>query len=68
MELWVVEMNLLLSKPNLYYRFKVNVHEDDKPIECYMYELYSPLNIQREIENIIKTKGETYLLSELFEK
>jgi tRNA A58 N-methylase Trm61 len=46
----------------------VTSYEDEKPIDVCSYDVYSPLNVLREIENLIKAKGETYILSELFEK
>jgi hypothetical protein len=49
-------------------KFQMNVFEDERQVDSQFYELYSPLNIWRELENIIKTKGETYLLTDLFEK
>jgi len=54
---------ILLSR-----RFYITYLDDENPIESLSFDLYNPLNLMREIENIIKTKGETYLLQDLFEK
>ena len=49
-------------------RFQWIKYEDECPQESAMYELYSPLNILRELENLIKSKGETYIFTEYLEK
>lgn len=43
-------------------------YRNDEACETQNFELLNPLNLNRELENIIKKKGETFILSELFEK
>ncbi|CAD8206597.1 unnamed protein product [Paramecium pentaurelia] len=49
-------------------KIQITFYKEENPIESEQYDIYNPIQILKNVENIINNKGESFILSDLFEK
>ncbi|CAD8110978.1 unnamed protein product [Paramecium primaurelia] len=49
-------------------KIQITFYQEENPIEAELYDIYNPIQILKNLENIVNIKGDTFLLSDQFEK